>query len=1054
MKQLEEQLVLMDKSATGFVGLKQLRWLLLDHFGVETSETRLLEMCLGMNFNPQAQLDFKEFVTALLDILIYAAPNFAASKKNDALSRFDKYLESGFPPGRHAVRQLVEQLCRKYDLESDGRITLAEFLRVLRCDLMEEHALRLAFPLTEKETIQLILSTSTSPVGSSGNTSDATGAFVHYDQVLDELFGQIRSDEAHAGEREGRTEQALSWRFWERIRKTLCNGSRTKEASVLEQILKIVRKLDRSGTFTVSPLFFKRIFDQHLRSEDIYVLSRVLQVPESSDSKGPQQRNTLRYDVFLFMTFGSPRIEQDIRGKLPTAVALRSKLARNEQALRASIADVMKMKAADWRLDLESFCRLVGQSTEQQPLAAVEVLFLFSALSDPNESVACVEVKTLWSFLIRDCWDQSRPNSATGSSQPPQMSSRSNSDENRSRGDSIRGLVIKCLNNYNLERVLAPYKQKHQGWVATSKLAAELVQMFHAVGVSSRYKSEKEIIRDLEAFLNRISDHSDDSRTATSQEAPPFPGAISLHNFFERVFDWDTVIRAMQLPHNLVEVNRLLQVFDWDKNGMIQCDDWNKAWRQICLDRQGMHEWEVRVLQRRFPGTTASSASLKKEPMSGSRVPSLWGESINYSRLLVFLLDLQQQQTRDQLCKLAIDVIRKETTTATGELSTFRMEKLFQELDRDDKGYFNTRDLVAFLSQSHEHQTQDDATGSGNESVIEWLENADAVAFVMRFLSNGTSSKVLTDKNKESRDLSSQKALVVTFDQFRRLVRDLAPNVKRRRAHSATTSMSSPSSPSSRASSTVVASLRSLELALIEIARDVSQASGQVLPLRAFQYFSQIPPEQNSQAPTLSKSPLRSPKRDELSSPIKNRHRELQAAKLDPLTPERLKQVLHRRHHLTVSTHLVGQFFLHIGAASKHFLEPSEFSRWAAPLASDTLAKVRETVKKMIAKGKGGGGKVDLDRFLAQLERRLMDSPMYFSRANGSVESSVGDGGRPGLPSSVPVSLLLSKLHQLNIPLNRPDMTALLRHFGMGDDDGYVDYTLFLQRLYETSLAS
>lgn len=140
----------MDKGATGFVGLKQLRWLLADHFGLETSETRLLEMCLGMNFNPQAQLDYKEFVTALLDILIYAAPNLAASKKNDALSRFDKYLESGFPPDRHKARQLVEQLCRKYDLESDGRIALAELLRVLRCDLVEEHALRLAFPLKRR----------------------------------------------------------------------------------------------------------------------------------------------------------------------------------------------------------------------------------------------------------------------------------------------------------------------------------------------------------------------------------------------------------------------------------------------------------------------------------------------------------------------------------------------------------------------------------------------------------------------------------------------------------------------------------------------------------------------------------------------------------------------------------------------------------------------------------------------------------------------------------------------------------------------------------------
>lgn len=653
----------------------------------------------------------------------------------------------------------------------------------------------------------------------------------------------------------------------------------------------------------------------------------------------------------------------------------------------------------------------------------------------------------------------------------PQVPSSSlDNDTDRSSFDSIRDLVVECLNDYNLERVLTPYKQKHRGWVAVTKLAGELVQMFRAVGVSGPYKSEKEMIRELEAFLSRIADQADRSGTAISHEAAPFPGAISLHDFFESVFDWSSVVRAMRLPHNFVEINRQLQVFDWDKNGTIQCDDWNKAWRQMCLGQPGMREWEIRVLQRRFPGTLASSASLTKASSAnacgGSEVSSLWGESINYSRLLVFLLDQQQQRARDQLCRHTIEVIRRETTSAAGELSTFRLEELFRSLDRDGKGYFNTRDLVAFLAQTVEHQPASEASNAvatdrddEDGTVMEWLENADDVAFVMRFLSSGANLSASSHTNKTTRDLSAQdkqKAPVVTFDQFRGLVSDLVVGPRGRPARAGQFRRDT-TSPPHRGGPTVVSSLRSLELTLLEIAREVSQANGQILPSRTFRYFSQGPQEQHARYGSARpssppKSPQRSPRRDELSSPIKNRHREVHVATTDPLSPERLKQVLQRRYRLTVSTHLIGQFFIHIGASSKHFLELSEFSRWAAPLAVDMQAKVRSAVKKMIVKGKGGGGKVDLDRFLAQLERRLLDSPICSFRVDASVASSIGDSGRQ-LPPRVPISLLLSKLHQLNIPLSRPDTTALLRHFGMDDDDEYVDYTFFLQRLYEASLA-
>jgi hypothetical protein len=181
-----------------------------------------------------------------------------------------------------------------------------------------------------------------------------------------------------------------------------------------------------------------------------------------------------------------------------------------------------------------------------------------------------------------------------------------------------------------------------------------------------------------------------------------------------------------------------------------------------------------------------------------------------------------------------------------------------------------------------------------------------------------------------------------------------------------------------------------------------------------------------------------------VSVTARSKRRELEASPLDPLTPTKLQQLLQLYHRADVSIHLISQFFLHIGSPSKYFLDLVHFSQWAAPLSVELQGKVRGVVRQMIIKGKGGGGRVDLDRFLAQLQRKLQDSPRSIA--------GLGHSESPPLQWAS-TSLLLSKLHQLNIPLHRQELMALLRHFGMEDDLEAVDYALLLQRVYELNSA-
>ncbi|KAF1773487.1 EF-hand domain pair [Phytophthora cactorum] len=154
VKRLEQLLIEEDAGSTGFVTLKQLCWRLVEDFDLKISETRLIEL-MGMNFNANGQLDYTEFVDVLLDILIYALPDIRESAKRKSIMRLDQYLQSGFPPGRADVRQLLDALCSNYDVKGDQIISVEDLVRVFHVDLVKHHALELPFPLEEHETIQL-----------------------------------------------------------------------------------------------------------------------------------------------------------------------------------------------------------------------------------------------------------------------------------------------------------------------------------------------------------------------------------------------------------------------------------------------------------------------------------------------------------------------------------------------------------------------------------------------------------------------------------------------------------------------------------------------------------------------------------------------------------------------------------------------------------------------------------------------------------------------------------------------------------------------------------
>ncbi|KAF1787861.1 EF-hand domain pair [Phytophthora cactorum] len=123
-------------------------------------------------------------------------------------------------------------------------------------------------------------------------------------------------------------------------------------------------------------------------------------------------------------------------------------------------------------------------------------------------------------------------------------------------------------------------------------------------------------------------DHIDLNNLSTIGDIPKTSSRDTIHcdAFFDALFDWNAVVTSMRLPDSLVEVKRVFEKFDWDQNGTIRSEDWNKAYRLICSGNHEMAEWEVRVLQRKF---------------TGQRVRE---ETIDYARLIVFLLDFSSDK--------------------------------------------------------------------------------------------------------------------------------------------------------------------------------------------------------------------------------------------------------------------------------------------------------------------------------------------------------------------------------------------------------------------------
>ncbi|KAE9143314.1 hypothetical protein PF006_g11652 [Phytophthora fragariae] len=979
VKRLEEHLIEGDADSAGFVNLKQLCYILADQFKLNVSETRLIEVCMGMNFNSHAQLDYREFVDVLMDILIYALPDIRESAKRKSLLRLDDYLQSGFPPGREGARQLLDALCSTYDLEGAQCISVADLVRVFHLDLVKHHALNLPFPLEEHETIQLA-----QPFIQHNTQNKTPDGFVSYTELLDAILGPFPMEDNTACKR------ALRWEFWRGIYMALCGGDASMEQKVVAQLRKILTKLDSEMKFTISTRHFRRIFERHISSDDMDVVTAALALDDSCSDES-KAGDLLRYDVLLKLVFGTSDLNDDHFFES----SVRKKLLRKQGRLQAYTTEPMTVKGPSHRLSLQDFYDTFVDQADEHPLTMVELFSLFGSVDSRHEG--SVEVKALKNFLSRGCWrDDIRSSEGTRTSATDATSSRESCDV-----ESIRKFVAKGCANYDLYRVLDDLSRKSQGWLAQSVVVKELMKMMHELGISGVQQD------DLKAFVHTMS-----IQTEMKAARPPSRDGIHCDAFFNTLFDWNAMVSSMKLPHSLVEVNKVFDKFDWEHVGSIRCDDWNKAYRLLSHDQQGMAEWEIDVLYRRFPG----QGHLYERD-----------QKIDYARLIVFLLDFQQRQARKSLQTCVVLHFEERFASARSSMSTAELERIFRALDTDNKGHFNAADLKKYLIKEFERDT---AANSVQDDRISLLNNADALAFAMRLLADGK-----VDRPRRSLDGGSGPSTIVTFERFREIASSFS-SARTKSSLDATRSSSQRVHPSGMRSQMAgdenerhtISSLRVLEITILEIASEFADSKGNILPARAFRYLSLGSTQSADKLPrpTPPSSPLRrssltiSPtnRTTGLSSKVHKNNRELEASTLDPLTPARLKQLLQIYHRVDVSTHLVSQFFLHIGSPSKYFLDLVHFAQWAAPLSVEMQVKVRAVVRQMIVKGKGG----------------VSNPPLQF----------------------VAMPLLVSKLHQLNIPLHKQELMALLRHFGMEDDLEAVDYALFLQRLYElnTSMTS
>lgn len=925
---------------------------------------------MGLNFDAQAKLDYKELVHVLLDMLIYGPPALPPTAKNSLVLKIQQYLQSGFGPDARKNFRVLAALCENYDLEGNSCISIAETLRIFLQDLVSHHALRLAFPIEEQELLQFLNRFAVAQ-------TEANQVFISYAKMLDAIF-DFKPIQSQEDSSQSATLRALDERFWKMVCKALCSGDKAVEPQIRGQLCKILTKLDPNRTFAISQRHFHRIFEVHLDAEDLELVCEVLSVPHEkrNDRVHDQERvmeRLVRYDVFLRLVFGEPRL-LDHGGMLNQ---IHRKLVLEQTSVRMRLTDLMKVHGGGWTMTMQDLHDLLVIKAEKNPLSIVQVLYLAGEL---NTDGLGLRVTTLWTYLTRSCWQK----------HDPETSETSDSQEK-----TTKALLVRCLGSYSLHKCLGKHEKRHDGWISQDSLVAELKQMAQTVGLDHERLLDTNHLRSLVQQL----------AAETAEDDGPRPFSIHVGSFFESLFDWALLIRNMQLPHALSDTKKALELFDWQHDGSITTDDWNKAWRQINPHSKGMAEWEIQVLLRRFASKRSES------------------EAIDYARLLVFLLDFDLQQTQMKLKAFTLRVFQQKSMRPAGKLSTAYVDKLFRQLDSDDKGHFNSSDLQWFLSQEIQDQDRD---------MSALVQNPSAIGALMEYLAG---------KPKTNRQT------VVSFDRFREMVLELsrcAASDQGEEKPGTVCHFSTEDSSPSHEGLQIVTSLRELELAVLEISRQISDAYGLIRPSKVYRYLSLA-----NKPVLLTASPLRNSSPTKQSMVQKQTQREVEGMAANPLTPSGLKQTLRSRHNLQVSSHLISQFFLHIGAGSKYFLDLLPFAKWLSPLSREMTSKVRAIVTKMLVQGKAGGGRIDLDRFLAQLHRRLMDSP-----------SLVGSGSWPSSKDSyldsvqfVRPALLVSKLQQLNIPINRQDMEVLLRHLGMEEQEE-IDYVLFLQRLYELSAYS
>lgn len=1119
-------------ASRGFVSLKQLRWLLSEHFGLDVRETALMESCLGMNFNARAQIDHREFTHVLLDILLYAPPHASAATAQLLFAAIREYMASGFDARDDAMnRETLTALCAKYDLERGKCVSVAELMRVLFTDLPKRHALHMAFPLTQQDALRIIQPFVLEHSGDTTTRADgaramAKPAFVSYPAFLAAIFAQ--PDKDSEVDADALAMQALDARFWVQLCKALCSGNRALESSIHVQLCKIFRKIDPKRHFVVTQRTFARILDQHLSVEQLRVVCAALALPldtssrrhhvqrheqpiatsasETSDGHHDQSRDPndvaaapLRFDVFMKLVFGAPAL-QDTAFFRERIV---SRLQQHEAAIRARVVALLKAHGGAFKTTPRTLHNLVNGKDKSQAKASMdsalpmsdavltpcELLYVFASIDDAHEGR--VTLQTLWTFLKTECWRTCDVPSHT-TRHGARLRSTSDDPEGPGALARTKRALAQCLDAYNLERALERYKHEHHGSISQDQLLKEIYRMLHALGQDD--DSDALDPARLQQLLASIAAeiHDVDADLAASKRLHL---TIPIDALFDALVDWDALVRALQLPHNLADVKRTLEVFDWSRDGTIAAADWPKAWRMVSARSKAMGEWEVRALQRRFPAATGTSSrrsralgdDFSKPKRSWSRESPSDADSesdaaINYAQLLVHLMDRQHEHTRRRMQALVFGHFR-----AFGTLSHRLIEQLYRRIDVADKGHINLSDLQQYVA-AHVIQKLPVRSGSGDDNDDQALvQNVNVMSCVLQSLASS---------NTRSRDTGALRASTVTRSHFHSFMERLAaPTSPQRRVggHSSRSHSSSKrgrhgqwqlnsidmedSGDASSSSSLrhaprpqVLTSLRALELVILDICSAVARApDGGILPTKAFRYLStgatddsggeeSAPHSPRARSPTrrASRASSRSPVRQQgpqrgirrshspvSSMTMRSQYHEVEAMRLDPLTPSTLQRVLLDCYDVDASHMLVTQFFEHIGARSKRLLELVVFAKWVAPLSVATTAAVRTAVKQMVLRGKGGGGRVDLDRFFAQLERKLLDAPSFES--GDAIAATV---------LRVPLPLLHTTLQQLGILLSRSDMETLVRHVGMEEETGAIDVALFLQRIVETSGAS